>query len=176
MKMVRIKKLLELLFRGWVSVSIILLISLPFFFGLPFFLGGQSKAEIVSPDLYEQNNDSAKVELLAEECGKEPDIEAKSKCLHDFVVPIFKYKIRNESEDISYQTLFEEGGDCGIWANFYVEVGKMMGVYSKRVIISVNNETAHAFAVLSNHQGYCTLDQTDIHCFKYGMDFEDTGD
>jgi hypothetical protein len=171
MKMVRIK---ELLFWGWVSVSITLLIGLPFFLGMQ--IGQSQKAEIVSPDLYEQYNDSAKVELLAEVCGKEPDIEAKAKCLNYFVVPIFKYKIRNESEDISYQTLFEEGGDCGIWANFYVEVGKMMGVYSERVIISVNNETTHAFAVLSNHQGYCTLDQTDIHCFKYGMDFEDTGD
>jgi hypothetical protein len=88
------------------------------------------------------------------------------------VVPIFKYKVRNETEDISYQTLFKEGGDCGSWADFYVKVADMMGVDSQRIVIGVNNETSHAFAVLNNHQGYCVLDQTHINCFTYGEDYQ----
>ncbi len=85
-------------------------------------------------------------------------------CLNDYVNQIFKYKVRDDSENPSLEELKEEGGDCLNWAKFYVQHIEALGFEAKMPLISTGNKTSHAFAIISDKTGYCILDQRKVRC------------
>ena len=89
-------------------------------------------------------------------------------CLNNYVKENFKYKLRSDNENPTFEELVEEGGDCKNWADLYVGYIKDLGFNAERPVISTNNRTSHTFAIISDETGYCILDQTGIDCSMLG--------
>jgi len=107
-------------------------------------------------------------------CQKEVGIQDRMGCVNDYVKSIFIYKIRDDKEIINRMQLITEGGDCGNWADFYIDIGRELGYQGDDFGFCVVNKTTkktrcHKAAFVFNDEAYCTLDQTDIHCFKFGI-------
>lgn len=102
------------------------------------------------------------------ECSERYRIDMMVKCMHEDIENIYTYKVRNDSEKISISTLYQEGGDCGNWADFWVNIGKEFGYDTKKIRIGVNESVNHVFTVISGEEGYCWIDQTNYDCFIYG--------
>jgi len=89
-------------------------------------------------------------------------------CLNDKVMEFFHYNESNLGKDISYERLKKEGGVCHHYALLYQKAGKELGFYTEKPIIHSGNGSSHTFAIISNDEGYCLLDQTDVFCFLFG--------
>lgn len=105
---------------------------------------------------------------IIDKCNKERRIDKELECVRTEIKDFYYYRIRNDSEEITFNELFLEGGDCGNWAQFWEYVGERLGYEIDPIRISVNETTAHRFSILSNEQGYCKTDQTHVDCFIYG--------
>ena len=92
-----------------------------------------------------------------------------SYCLRDYVSTFYNYTVRTDiprtEEDIRLN-----GGDCYDYANLYEGYAKELGFYGYHESISVTKDINHGFAVISDKEGYCILDQTDYpKCNYYGI-------
>ena len=109
------------------------------------------------------------VEGIIDECkGNGSRIDKEIECVQTHVKRFFSYQVRDDDEVISFETLMNDGGDCGNWADFWIYVGEGLGYNSESKRIPVDSKTAHRFAVITNHEGYCVADQSNINCFMYG--------
>lgn len=87
-------------------------------------------------------------------------------CLNNIVNDHFKYVARLDFQQ-SDKTLFEDGGDCSDWSNYYVKQARRLGFYSKTVDMETGRTFGHMAALISNKEGWCILDQTNIKCFYF---------
>lgn len=107
------------------------------------------------------------------DCQYKTGIQERMECVNNYVKSIFIYKIRPDKEIITRTQLITKGGDCGNWADFYIDVGRELGYDGETFsfcYVEKNEEKAicHRIAFVFNNKAYCKLDQTDIDCFKYG--------
>jgi len=93
-------------------------------------------------------------------------LEETAFCLNKYVRTIHKYKSRPDTENPTLEELKEEGGDCLNWANLYVDYIEQLGFNGKIVRVNLDKKYDHAFATISNQEGYCVLDQKEIFCTK----------
>ena len=89
-------------------------------------------------------------------------------CLSDFVGGFYKYKDRPDSEDVDFQMLYDEGGDCGTWSQFYKEAGEQLGKKSQYVVMSMEWNKKHRVTIISDETGYCLFDNWAYSCGLYG--------
>ena len=87
-------------------------------------------------------------------------------CLNDYVIGIYKYKVREDIEKPTLEELKEEGGDCKNWAELYMKHIDNLGFNSERPVIITSDKSRHTFAVISDSSGYCILDQRNVRCVK----------
>jgi len=100
-------------------------------------------------------------------CETNVNITARLQCLINYVDTIFIYKERPDDVDISFNVLFDEGGDCRDWSIFWEYVGIKYGYNTKSVIINIDKHTLHMFMILSNNKSYCIVDQNVLNCIEY---------
>lgn len=100
--------------------------------------------------------------------SNETRLDKELECVMKHVDRFYSYVPRPDNETISFSTLMNEGGDCANWSDFWAYIGEGLGHDYKFVLINVDKSTAHRFVVITNKQGYCTVDQTDLKCFIYG--------
>lgn len=93
-------------------------------------------------------------------------------CLNNYVNEIYSYNLTDDNMTLTLDELKNRGGDCLDWAELYVGYIKDLGFESEMPIIKTGNETGHTFAIISDHTGYCILDQKSVKCSKLG-DSED---
>ena len=60
--------------------------------------------------------------------------------------------------------LKSKGGVCWHYSRYYTDWADDIGFYSSEVTVDINDTTRHRFAVISNDEGYCLLDQNTIKC------------
>ena len=108
------------------------------------------------------------VESIVEECYVEDRIDKQLECVKTHVDRFYYYVVRPDNQTISYNTLMNDGGDCGNWAKFWEYFAEQYNYQITPIRISVDNETAHRFSIFSNSEGYCRVDQTTLDCFIYG--------
>jgi hypothetical protein len=94
-------------------------------------------------------------------------VEEASECLVKHVKQIYYYNDSQIGKELTFEQLKEEGGVCNHYASLYVDAGKKLGFYTEMVVIKTDEETGHAYAVLSNHEGYCVLDAIYSVCFAF---------
>ncbi len=95
-------------------------------------------------------------------------IDKELDCVMKHVDRFYFYIIRKDDENISFETLMNDGGDCLNWANFWEHVATELGYDVTPIHIDVDEKTAHRFSIISNSEGYCRIDQTNIECNIYG--------
>jgi hypothetical protein len=78
-----------------------------------------------------------------------------SECLRQKVIPIFNYTVRDDYEK-PYDDLVANGGDCYDYTMLYVNMAKILGFNATKAV----NVPRHTFAIISDNEGYCILDQT----------------
>jgi len=101
---------------------------------------------------------------FAEDCDGS-DLFNFSYCMHSYVSEIFKYNISNIDKKLDFNQLVKEGGVCSHYTGLYIDNAKKNNFTANDVIINPRKgDIGHEFAVISNSQGYCLLDQ-DIEPF-----------
>jgi len=103
--------------------------------------------------------------------GLDTDISTLGYDLNKDVQSFYKYNISHIFDKLSIDQLKEDGGVCWHYADYYVEKAKEQGVYAQRITIPTNDTFNHAFAVISNNNGYCLLDQVNIECIEFDNDW-----
>jgi hypothetical protein len=85
-------------------------------------------------------------------------LENTSLCLIKYVRTFYNYTVRTDiprtEEDIRMN-----GGDCYDYTELYIRYAKELGFYGYHVPIQVTEKKNHGFAVMSNKEGYCILDE-----------------
>jgi hypothetical protein len=111
--------------------------------------------------------DSKKILSYAEtkDC-EDLDLIDTSFCLREKLLPIYKYNISNVGKKLTDEQLIKEGGVCSSYSDWYEKRANSLGYYSKGIVISVNPEFDHKFAIISDNSGYCVLDQMNVKCFS----------
>lgn len=89
-------------------------------------------------------------------------------CLVEITKPIYKYNITDDDTQLTFEALKKGGGDCKDWTEYYLEIAKKLGFYTYAVRIDMNETNDHIFAVISNDEGYCTIDALNYNCVNYG--------
>ena len=79
--------------------------------------------------------------------------------------------IYNYSYNIDSPRTFEQlktiGGSCKDYASLLKDVGSQLGFYSDTFVIKTNSTFYHEFAVISNDESYCVLDQIIYECVNF---------
>jgi len=96
------------------------------------------------------------------------NVQDTGRCLNRQVKEIYKYNVTDDSVNMNFTELKERGGDCKDWHDLYSSMAIKLGFNSTKVRIHVRNNTAHAFTIISDEEGYCLLDQRKYFCFYYG--------
>ena len=93
-------------------------------------------------------------------------------CLNEFAKNNFKYKVTEDSKDLTIKDLINIGGDCKDFSEFYVKYMNYYG-YTNNKVVSVPiredslNSYWHEFVIAGDVSGYCTLDVEYLTCYKY---------
>lgn len=104
-----------------------------------------------------------------------------SKCLNDFVNEVYNYIETEDSITLSYNDLFNVGGDCKDWnVDFYQREMEKYGFDTKVEEVYIREEVEngttyhvfHAFTIASDYSGYCLLDLQSLNCATYSFDEE----
>lgn len=82
-----------------------------------------------------------------------------------YVGTFYKYNISNTGKRVTFKQLEEEGGVCSQWADLYQAMAELDGFYGQTVLIPYTNDSGHAIALVSNQEGFCTIDQTNYLCW-----------
>jgi len=101
-------------------------------------------------------------------CDSFDNIDGKLFCALAFVEDNYQYVVRDDSDDVSFDVLLEEGGDCRNWSQFWSYLALQLNLSSRDVVIGIDDDTAHRFSVISSEEGYCVADQLELNCFIYG--------
>ena len=100
--------------------------------------------------------------------GSDFRIDGKLECIKTHVLRFYSHQVRPDEQNISFATLMNEGGDCANWAEFWLYIGKGLGFHGQTIRIPVNSTLGHKFTLITNEQGYCTIDQITLNCVIYG--------
>ena len=99
---------------------------------------------------------------------KNMDLEKTAECLRKEVSQFYNYNISNWKNKLTIDELKTMGGVCQHYTDYYLMRLKEIGFDSSSLIIPIGNNATHIFAVISNEEGYCILDQTIIKCVELG--------
>lgn len=97
---------------------------------------------------------------------KNKSLEQTAECLNRELMTFYNYNLSRVGEKLSEAELREQGGVCEHYADWYIEMGKRLGFNTEKVAIKIDSRVGHAFAVISNSEGYCIMDQNTARCKK----------
>ncbi len=112
-----------------------------------------------------KNIDIYNVDELIDVCDN-GDLEQTLKCINYKIGEKYIYRIRQSDDIISFENLFNNGGDCSDWAYFWRYVARRINVNELYVTIPMNEKLLHRFNVISDGTTYCTVDLQTIYCFE----------
>ncbi len=104
--------------------------------------------------------------LIDNNCNK-TDIFTNAECLNNKLGQWWYYNISNIGKELSLEELKEKGGVCSHATEWFLNNINNSIFYTERVLIKINKSKYHTFAIMSNEQGYCLLDQKIIQCFGF---------
>lgn len=98
-------------------------------------------------------------------------LQDTSYCLRNFVGHFFNYTQREDTEK-SVADVIENGGDCYDYSLLYEKMFKRLGFRTYIVQPFVKQvgryEILHQYVRVEDETGYCIVDMSNVHCFKYG--------
>ena len=111
------------------------------------------------------------------------DIFETSNCLKNELSEFFNYNISNKGKDLNLSQLKEQGGVCRHYADYYMDNFLKLGArainlkqyykedtppyYVSEFVFPVTNKTSHVITIVSNEDGWCSLDQLEVKCWKF---------
>ena len=101
-------------------------------------------------------------------CTNLNDTVSVAYCLNQEFSSFFVYNISNAKKRLNETMLELEGGVCTHAAEWYKAKLESMGFRAVKVGVYVNETVGHTYTRLEAKDAYCSLDQDDIHCFRYG--------
>lgn len=108
------------------------------------------------------------INYIVETCNSAGSIDNKLYCVQGFVKGFYSYVVRDDNQDVSFDILVAEGGDCRNWSQFWDYIAFNMDFKKENVRLLINESEAHVFGIYSSEEGYCVVDQTEVNCFIYG--------
>jgi len=115
----------------------------------------------------EEVRDIESIKDIIFNCANRTTLKENAYCWNEEIKKIFKYNKTDDKIELTLEEIKERGGDCLNWARLYNDLALIKGYYSEISIIEINETNNHAFARVSNQDGYCILDQRRIYCFEY---------
>lgn len=93
------------------------------------------------------------------------DLQTTANCIRDWIKPWYNYTVRDDIER-TLEEIKENGGDCFDYTWLYKNMMEYFGFSTERE----NAVPGHTFLIAwdENKTGYCTMDQLNINCIKFG--------
>ena len=137
------------------------------FFSISFFLLGFLLSELLHErsKSFEEFRNSITEENITEKC-KNLTLRESAYCLRDETEKFYKYKITDDSIDLSFEELKELGGDCRSYSFYYEELAKRLGFNSTTRAYGGKKDIfpGHRMAFMWDNETYCKLDLLDVSC------------
>jgi len=111
---------------------------------------------------------STSVDDIINDCRDEDRIDKQLQCIETHINRFYYYVIRPDAENITFNTLMNDGGDCGNWAKLWEHFATEFNLEITPIRVNVDKRTAHRFSIFSNEEGYCKVDQRNVDCYIYG--------
>ena len=113
--------------------------------------------------------DSNELEYKDSNCSN-LDLLNTSYCLREELKTFYKYNLSNIKTNLTLEQLKEFGGVCWHYSQWYFDnIGN--NFYKEQVRITTyeneNVNEGHKFTIISNKEGYCTLDMLDVQCHRF---------
>ena len=89
-------------------------------------------------------------------------------CLQSELSLFYHYNSSQVGKSLNESQLKQDGGVCSHYSNWYAVQAKSLGFYADVPIIQINETNSHQIAIISNQEGWCALDQTDVRCWEFG--------
>jgi len=90
-----------------------------------------------------------------------------SYCLRDVLRPNFKYNITQINKQLTEEQLYVQGGVCSQYTEWYKTRLLERGYYVATPTIKIDSHYNHVFAIASNNESYCILDQMSVTCLVF---------
>ena len=91
-------------------------------------------------------------------------------CLTNELSNFYFFNISNSGKELTLEQLKSQGGVCHNAAEYYMGRINNDKIYSKDIIIDVNETISHEFVIISNRDGWCYLDQKLYGCVMFNTD------
>ena len=122
-----------------------------------------------SPEIGIEGLNTTNITNIVNECyDHNTRIDYNLKCVQKHVKRFYHYQVTDDNITLTSEELMNNGGDCANWSALWKVIGDKMKYDTKEITISVSDNSAHRFIIISNHQGYCNIDQTSVNCVMYG--------
>ena len=126
----------------------------------------------MSSRLYESRQQNPSVELKIDSNCSGLNLVMTSQCLKDQLSTFYFYNSSQIGKELSLDELKKFGGVCHQYAGWYYDNAIRLGFNAERVIMKVNDNMSHEIAIMSNSEGYCSLDMENINCIEFSNQSE----
>jgi hypothetical protein len=117
---------------------------------------------------------------IIDACREETLFESAT-CLNQITKTFFKYNISNADKKLNFKELYEEGGACQNWAEYYCSICEEYGYYTSMPEFltgfynvelndgkNITYEVSHTFCICSKTgEGYVILDQNSLSKYQF---------
>ena len=119
----------------------------------------------------EELNDFNEFNII-DNCKNETGLEDSVVCVNKYIKKFYNYRIRDSDKKMSFDRLKITGGDCSDWSLLWESIIDNMNtdLNYKPISFGVNDEIAHRISLVSNEEGYCFVDGTQIDCYFYNYE------
>lgn len=103
---------------------------------------------------------------LIDLCRNE-SMKVSADCVMGQLQPLKKYRIVNDSINLTFEELISTGGDCNDWSKLMTKIGGDYNITARNLLFPARYNEVHAISRWSNHKGYCIFDVYTYMCITY---------
>lgn len=151
----------------FITVMLVLLAGFSFFLGVNYckqFQSDNYKQDYIPRyEVLSSEKDAEIINYIAHQCRKFDNLLMRMTCVNQYVKQDYNYVVHGDGMIWGANKLFNSGGMCVDYTNFYFEIAKKYGyTYNEGLVVD------HIFAIVSDNDYYCNLDMTLIKCYTKG--------
>jgi hypothetical protein len=168
------QKELKRVSRQLILLRILMLVCIAFLFYL------SHKLTYYKTSQEKELEENPRYQGIIDACREETLFESAT-CLNQITKTFIKYNISNANKKLTFQELYEEGGVCKNWAEYYCSICKEYGYFASIIEFptgvynveltngkNITYEISHTFCICSKTgEGYVILDQNSLDKFQF---------
>ena len=103
---------------------------------------------------------------LVNNCRNE-SMKISADCIMSYLSSCKTYRVVNDSINLTFEELTNNGGDCRDWTHLMIQIGNDYNFTTNKIVFYGRNDTNHVIGQWSTCKGYCLFDIYSYMCITY---------